>query len=229
MLEGVTEPDVVFFSGGKRVDAAEYESLLGRSRFCLAPYGHGWGMRLSHALMHGCVPVVLQDRVRQVSGRAGGKGIRDVRRTGALRVVPCACSSGFGLWSTTVGILANLNESRVVVGMYRSLAALLVSVLCYIGVCAPVTSVVSLPQPWEDLLHYPDFSIRVGKRELHRLVPLLRAIPDEDVARLMRESNAVYRAFLWQPELGGLAYNYTIASLRRRLSHIRGELYEAGT
>lgn len=148
VLEGVKEPDVVFFSGGKRVDAAEYESLLGRSRFCLAPYGHGWSMRLSHALMHGCVPVVLQDRVRQ---------------------------------------------------------------------------------PWEDLLHYPDFSIRVGKRELPRLVSLLRAIPDEDVARLMRESNAVYRAFLWQPELGGLAYNYTIASLRRRLSHIRGELYEAGT
>ena len=48
----------------------------------------------------------------------------------------------------------------------------------------------SLPpprQPWEDLLHYPDFSIRVAKSQLPRLVELLRAVPAEDVARLMRE------------------------------------------
>ncbi|KAG2439616.1 hypothetical protein HXX76_004968 [Chlamydomonas incerta] len=140
--------DVVFKAGFQPITAEEYEQLLGSAKFCLAPYGHGWGIRLTHALMHGCVPVIIQDRVRQ---------------------------------------------------------------------------------PWEDLLHYPDFSIRVSKAELPRLVELLRAVPAEDVAALMREGARVYRAFVWQPELGGLAYNYTLASLRRRLSHIRGELYEAGT
>lgn len=48
----------------------------------------------------------------------------------------------------------------------------------------------------------------------------------EDLLRLMRGTTEVYRAFIWQPEAGGLAYNYTIASLRRRLSHMRGELFQ---
>ncbi|PNH09138.1 putative glucuronosyltransferase [Tetrabaena socialis] len=148
LLSNTSHPDVVFKTGGQPIGPGEYEELLGRTRFCLAPYGHGWGIRLTHALMHACVPVIIQDKVRQ---------------------------------------------------------------------------------PFEDLLHYPDFSVRVSKAELPRIVDILRAIPDGDVTRLMKDSARVYRAFIWQPELGGLAYDYTVASLRRRLSHLRGELYEAGT
>ena len=36
-----------------------------RSRFCLAPSGHGWGIRIVHAMAAGCVPVVIQDGVHQ--------------------------------------------------------------------------------------------------------------------------------------------------------------------
>ncbi len=42
-----------------------YQQLLLTSTFCLAPYGHGWGLRLIQAVQHGCVPVVVQDSVYQ--------------------------------------------------------------------------------------------------------------------------------------------------------------------
>lgn len=42
-----------------------YRQLLLTSTFCLAPYGHGWGLRLVQAVQHGCIPVVVQDSVYQ--------------------------------------------------------------------------------------------------------------------------------------------------------------------
>jgi hypothetical protein len=36
-----------------------------RSVFCLAPAGHGYGVRITHAMLTGCIPVVIQDGVRQ--------------------------------------------------------------------------------------------------------------------------------------------------------------------
>ncbi|GIL62228.1 hypothetical protein Vafri_16503 [Volvox africanus] len=147
LLSNNSYPDVVFKGGYMMLGGHEYEDLLARSKFCMAPYGHGFGIRLTHALMHACVPVIIQDKVRQ---------------------------------------------------------------------------------PFEDILHYPDFSIRVSKAELPRLVEMLRAVPQEDLVRMTKENSRIYRAFIWQPELGGLAYNFTLASLWRRVSHLRGELYEAG-
>lgn len=36
-----------------------------RAKFCLAPAGHGYGNRISYAMITGCVPVIIQDGVRQ--------------------------------------------------------------------------------------------------------------------------------------------------------------------
>jgi hypothetical protein len=33
------------------------------SVFCLAPSGHGWGIRIVFAMMTGCIPVVIQARI----------------------------------------------------------------------------------------------------------------------------------------------------------------------
>jgi hypothetical protein len=33
-----------------------------QAKFCLAPYGHGWGIRLSIVVAAGCVPVIIQVR-----------------------------------------------------------------------------------------------------------------------------------------------------------------------
>jgi hypothetical protein len=38
----------------------QYETLVGTTKYCLAPYGHGWGWRLSAYMALGCVPVILQ-------------------------------------------------------------------------------------------------------------------------------------------------------------------------
>ncbi|KAG2484066.1 hypothetical protein HYH03_017086 [Edaphochlamys debaryana] len=54
-------PDVVLVEG--RTDA--YEELFRTSKFCLAPYGHGWGIRLTQAMQRGCVPIIMQDHVYQ--------------------------------------------------------------------------------------------------------------------------------------------------------------------
>ncbi|GFR40151.1 hypothetical protein Agub_g707, partial [Astrephomene gubernaculifera] len=38
---------------------------LMKSKFCLAPMGGGWGIRLSKAMLLGCVPVIVQDHIYQ--------------------------------------------------------------------------------------------------------------------------------------------------------------------
>jgi hypothetical protein len=39
-----------------------YEELFLQSKFCVAPYGHGWGLRLPIAMFFGCIPVIMQVR-----------------------------------------------------------------------------------------------------------------------------------------------------------------------
>ena len=39
--------------------------IFGLSKFCLAPSGDGWGVRLAKSLIVGCVPLIIQPSVRQ--------------------------------------------------------------------------------------------------------------------------------------------------------------------
>jgi hypothetical protein len=39
---------------------SNYQEQLASSKFCLAPAGWGWGGRMKVALLHGCVPVIVQ-------------------------------------------------------------------------------------------------------------------------------------------------------------------------
>lgn len=43
----------------------DFEDLVRSSKFCLAPWGHGWGNRLGLYMIMGCVPVIIQDGVYQ--------------------------------------------------------------------------------------------------------------------------------------------------------------------
>jgi hypothetical protein len=49
-----------------RGEVADYAGSMRSSKFCLSPYGYGFGFRTSIYMAHGCVPVVLQDHVFQV-------------------------------------------------------------------------------------------------------------------------------------------------------------------
>ena len=116
----------------------EYAEHMLTSRFCLAVTGHGWGMRVSEAVAHGCVPVALEENV-------------------AL--------------------------------------------------------------PYEDLLPYEEFSLRVRRADLAGLPALLEAVRPEQLAALQRGVERHHRAFLWgAPGEGGRAYEYTIGSLELRLA-----------
>jgi hypothetical protein len=47
-----------------------FKELVRGSKFCLAPWGHGWGNRLGLYMTMGCVPVIVQVRVgRRCVGR----------------------------------------------------------------------------------------------------------------------------------------------------------------
>jgi hypothetical protein len=43
----------------------QWRPLPRSCRYCLAPYGWGWGMRLSQVILSGCVPVIIQPHVFQ--------------------------------------------------------------------------------------------------------------------------------------------------------------------
>ena len=48
-----------------------YEEMFLTSKFCIAPYGYGWGLRLAIAVVHGCIPVIIQ--VGRLAGTASGR------------------------------------------------------------------------------------------------------------------------------------------------------------
>jgi hypothetical protein len=80
-------------------------------------------------------------------------------------------------------------------------------------------------QPSEDVLPYNKFSIRVTRKRIHYLQELLAAITDEEYLELRRGVAKYWRAFVWQPEVGGLAYDYTIHSLEQSMIRFAGGEY----
>jgi hypothetical protein len=55
------DKDIQINEGG----VGDYFGQIRASKFCLSPYGHGWGIRTNIYMANGCVPVVIQDHVFQ--------------------------------------------------------------------------------------------------------------------------------------------------------------------
>jgi hypothetical protein len=108
------------------------------SRFCLAPAGHGWGIRIVHAMATGCVPLIIQDGVHQ---------------------------------------------------------------------------------PFDDVLPYHEFSIRLPQADIGRLDAILRAVTPSELRLLQAGVRRFHRAFVWG-EGQGDAYAWTVRSLQRRLQAV---------
>jgi len=65
--EHAHEPDCVLVDTSKK-RLPNYDELLADSTFCLAPAGmggEGWGRRTTLSILHGCIPVVIQDDTNQ--------------------------------------------------------------------------------------------------------------------------------------------------------------------
>ena len=90
-LVGAPRPYLLFFGGGIRPNDREYSggvrlalsrfvleknysevknggdsSFYAQSTFCICPYGHGWGSRLTHSMVGACIPVIIQDHVHAI-------------------------------------------------------------------------------------------------------------------------------------------------------------------
>lgn len=122
----------------------DYFGELGLTKFCLAPYGHGWGMRLPQAVLAGCVPVVIQEHVFM---------------------------------------------------------------------------------PYEDVLPYDEFSLRLNNADLPKLREILRGVSDAHYKHLLAGVFKYRDAFHWDDNWGSRAFDYTIAALRRRSQNLQGSLY----
>ena len=65
LYNGNKDPNgtIVIWEGGTE----DWTSWQHSARFCLAPYGFGWGIRLSQMMVAGCVPVIIQVRRARLS------------------------------------------------------------------------------------------------------------------------------------------------------------------
>ncbi|PNH01195.1 putative glycosyltransferase [Tetrabaena socialis] len=133
-------PDVVFVSGRTQ----DYRTLLRTSKFCIAPYGHGWGLRVVQAVEFGCIPILIQDHVYQA---------------------------------------------------------------------------------YEDFVPYEEFSVRMPLSGVEHMVELLRSYSEEQLAALRLGLAKYYRAFIWNREYGGRAYEWTLAGLQRRSFNLDAQYF----
>jgi len=84
--------------------------------------------------------------------------------------------------------------------------------------CVPLISQPYVLQPFEDLLRYEDFSVRVGHNDVADLSDHLQQLQPL-TARMRRRLYDAHRAFSW--EQGGLAYNYTVFTLCLRAKELK--------
>jgi hypothetical protein len=87
-----------------------YSDLLARSVFCLVLPGDGWSARMVDAMVHGCVPVIIQDGVH-----VSFESVLDVRRF-SLRVAQADVSRLPKI------LIAAASDRAKLVGMQRAIA-----------------------------------------------------------------------------------------------------------
>jgi hypothetical protein len=69
-MTALNDTRVTYVDGG----VADYAAKMRGHKYCLAPAGHGWGIRLSQYMLNGCVPVIIQVRQPQwLKEGVGGK------------------------------------------------------------------------------------------------------------------------------------------------------------
>jgi hypothetical protein len=156
------------------------QEWMRQAKFCLAPYGHGWGIRLMKVIVAGCVPVIVQ--------------------VGVAAGLPRTCS--WKACRAALQLAAHAAHRNNLAGSQ------------------PRTSQDHGFQPYEDILPYEQFSIRLPNSDLPRIRELLAAVTPGEWQRLHEGLKKWWRPFVWEQEAGGTAYQYAIASLKKRLNSL---------
>lgn len=186
------DPDIKFFD--KDV-ARNYLRLLTNSTFCLNVYGHGFGQRLSHYMFFGCIPVTIQDHVIQAS---------TLHKVVAFSYVSSCKNVNLALPSI-------LHPPCLIIRPHPSFFLFLTpwphhesSHQSFVFVHLPVFDAPSIPhtlfikQPFEDLLRYPDFSLRLSNDDIPRLGDILRGVGGEEVQAMQQRLYRNHRYFIWR-------------------------------
>ena len=84
--------------------------------------------------------------------------------------------------------------------------------------CVPLVAQPFVVQPFEDLLRYDEFSVRVGHEHVNDLADYLEK-KKHGAASMRRRLHAAHDAFSW--DRNGLAYNYTILALCLRAKELQ--------
>ena len=97
--------------------------------------------------------------------------------------------------------------------------------------CVPVIIQPNVTQPFEELIPYDDFALRLQLEDVPRLGALLRGTSAAQVCRWQRALARYYRAILWQqpfgPQFAG-AYELTQVTLCRRAMALAARMAASG-
>jgi len=103
--------------------------------------------------------------------------------------------------------------------------------LAMVTQCVPVIIQPNVTQPFEELLPYEKFSIRLTKEAIPRLPDILRAVPMATVCSLQQGLARFYRALLWQKPHGEQhpnAHDLLLVSLCRRAKRLSAVYASSG-
>uniref|UniRef100_A0A7S0R4X8 Exostosin GT47 domain-containing protein n=1 Tax=Chlamydomonas leiostraca TaxID=1034604 RepID=A0A7S0R4X8_9CHLO len=97
--------------------------------------------------------------------------------------------------------------------------------------CIPLIIQDAVPQPFEELLPYDQFSLRATKADIASgaMWRMVSGLSKERLAQLLLGLAQHRGALMWQPEHGGSAYEHTLELLRRRVEQLRASGKVQGT
>ncbi|GFR40869.1 hypothetical protein Agub_g1520 [Astrephomene gubernaculifera] len=91
--------------------------------------------------------------------------------------------------------------------------------------CIPVLIQDHVFQPFEDFMPYEEFAVRMPLSAVPRMVEVLRSYSEEQLAALRLGMAKYYKAFIWNREYGGQAYEWTLVGLERRLTNLQADFF----
>jgi hypothetical protein len=84
--------------------------------------------------------------------------------------------------------------------------------------CLPVIIADDMELPFEHLLSYRSFSVKIMESQIAQLKEILLAIPDFAIRQMQQQLSRVWKAFSWQrPTESGDAFHAVLASLALKL------------
>ncbi len=134
------------------------------STFCFCPYGDGWGSRIVHAMASACIPVIVQ--VRGQRERKEGKAHALFENSPNTQPPPRHANPF--LPSSPPSQSPTHPPTHPHTHMQEF-----------------------VHQPFDEILHYEDFSLRLSVSDMPQLLEILKSVTDEEIQRFRKNMHEV--------------------------------------